>query len=119
MPSRSQRHLRDIYGSDSAGESSPGVTAVRAPTSITDDADEVVALTVTLTNRNGGPVPGAWVGAASANAAVATVAPAKATTNGSGVATFAVTCVATGGPVNVTFTSSTDATIAAVPVTVN
>ena len=50
--------------------------------------------------------------AATANAAVATVSPLGAITDASGNASFTITRVATGGPVNITFTcdAATDTT---------
>lgn len=117
MSTRSQRHLREQYGADSAGEADPGVTAVRSPTSITAAATTETTLTVTLTAYDGVTlVQGAKVSCVSGTPAAATVSPASSWTNSLGVATFTVTNVATGSS-TLTFSSSTDATIASVSVT--
>mgnify|MGYP003635886496 CR=1 FL=1 len=109
MPSRSQRHLRDVYTSDSAGESMPAATGTRSPTSATQAAAATTAVTVTLTTADGRLAQGVAVLGSTSNAAAAIVSP-SVTTNNLGVAVLTVTGVAT-GTATISFDTASGATI--------
>lgn len=112
---RSQRHLRDIYGADSGGQSMP-VTGIRSPTTAAGAAAETDAITVTLTRVDGGPAAGISVAASSAAGTGSSTVTREAVTNNAGVAIHTITH-ATTGTSTVTFTTASGAVIGTVAVT--
>ena len=117
MAGRSQLHLRETWGADSS-YTSGNITGTRSPTTVTDNAAAVTAVTVTIATVPAGKSrAGISVRAASDDVAAATVEP-EAITNDAGEAVFNITNVAT-GTATVSFTVATGATIGTVAVTTN
>jgi hypothetical protein len=113
---RSQRHLQEFNGSDSAGDGAE-TTGVRAPTTLAGAAGSGGTCTVTLTRVDGGPLAGIAVGGNSSDDSLATV-PQVRYTDANGDAPFYVSYVAAGTP-TITFSVNNGAAIGTCGVTVS
>jgi hypothetical protein len=113
---RSQRHLQEFNGADSAGDSADS-TGVRSPTTLAGSAGSSGTCTVTLTRVDGGPLTGMAVGGNSDDNTLATV-PQVRYTDSTGAAAFLVTYVAA-GVATITFSVNNGAAIATCVVTVS
>lgn len=90
------------------------VTAPANANGLADSSEDVV---VNVKDAGANNLANKVVTAASANTAVATVSPVGVITDASGNATFTITRVAAGGPINVTFTCDAASDTTSVTVT--